>query len=181
MKSIIMCYTPEECERIANGEQTVKVCKTAPKEVPFKVYIYQTKSKDNFIYRNYKVDDIRSGKIIGEFICNRVDKYLYDCCDGLDIDDDTLVETYLDWEEINIYAKGKPLYGLHISELKIYDEPRELSDFKIRKFIRGYHKKTEKNETFKDKLESLKHSKRVEVKIITRPPQSWYYVEESVK
>lgn len=28
-------------------------------------------------------------------------------------------------------------------------------------------------------IESLKHSKRVEVKIITRPPQSWCYVEEN--
>lgn len=45
MKAIIQAYSPKEVERIARGEQTVKVCKTAPKDTPFKVYMYCTKER----------------------------------------------------------------------------------------------------------------------------------------
>lgn len=46
MKAIIQSYSPEEVERIARGEQTIKICKTAPKlETPFKVYMYCTKER----------------------------------------------------------------------------------------------------------------------------------------
>lgn len=49
MKAIIQSLSPAVCERIANGEQSIIVAKTAPKEVPFKVYIYQTKK--HWIYK----------------------------------------------------------------------------------------------------------------------------------
>lgn len=45
MKAIIQAYSPEEIERIARGEQTIKVRKTAPKDTPFKVYMYCTKER----------------------------------------------------------------------------------------------------------------------------------------
>lgn len=48
MRAIIQSYTPQECERIINGRQTIKVCKNAPKDTPFKVYIYCTKKGDMF-------------------------------------------------------------------------------------------------------------------------------------
>lgn len=57
MKAIIQSYTPQECERIINEQQTIKVCKNAPKDTPFKVYIYCTKRGD--IYYTLK-----DGKIV---------------------------------------------------------------------------------------------------------------------
>ena len=54
------------------------------------------------------------------------------------------------------YGKGKPLYAWHISDLVIYDKPKELSEFEgLRKTKFGYEP--------------------IEIK---RPPQSWCYVEE---
>ena len=58
MKSVLISIKPQWCEKIASGEKTIEVRKTAPKEVPFKAYIYSTKGK------------AQSGccKVIGEFI-----------------------------------------------------------------------------------------------------------------
>ena len=95
-------------------------------------------------------------------MCDRIDEY----------DDDTIFsfrhENYARWNDFDLdracmhpedfqnYANGKWLYGWHISILKIYDDPKLLSEFKgLRKTKFGYAP--------------------VEIK---RPPQSWYYVEE---
>lgn len=158
MKSVLIAIRPKWTEKIASGQKTIEVRKTAPQEVPFKAYIYCTKGKDGYEWL-YRVDNRGHGKaqswhgkVIGEFVCNSVDEYPYDYCDGVDIDDDTILETAIDREDINIYAKGKTLYGLHISDLKIYDKPRNLSEFgKV-----GFGHKVP----------------------LCRPPQSWMYIED---
>lgn len=45
MKNILISIRPNWCEKIASGEKTIEVRKSAPKEVPFKAYIYATKPK----------------------------------------------------------------------------------------------------------------------------------------
>ena len=45
MKSVLISIRPKWVEKIANGQKTIEVRKTAPKEVPFKGYIYCTKDK----------------------------------------------------------------------------------------------------------------------------------------
>lgn len=199
MNSIIIPCSPKECEQIANGDMTVLIRKVAPKEVPFKAYIYCTSSNRHFalvqgggrvqlVYAcNYKTaivigGEISNGNVIGEFICDKVEECIPD------YNPITQEFFYNEWEdseatcltseEQSKYGKSKPLYGLHLTEVKIYDEPRELSEFKICKVIRGYHKNDEKNETFKDKLQSLKHSKRIEVKRLNKAPATYCYVEE---
>ena len=91
MKAILMSIQPKWCELIARGEQKVKVCKTAPKEVPFKVYIYQTKvSKRVFLDHRFNTFFLGTsyfhdmGKVIGEFVCDRIDEYNTSCLDGED-------------------------------------------------------------------------------------------------
>ena len=98
----------------------------------------------------------------------------------MDIDDDTILETAIDREDINIYAKGKTLCGWHISDLKIYDKPKELSEFYIRKFDNNdycsgcIHHETPIteypcNDCRRDAFER---------KYLTRPPQSYMFVTE---
>lgn len=140
MKSIIQRYTPEECGRIARGEQTVKVCKTAPKETPFKVYVYKSKHKCGAKIINDVLDGVYGGgKVVMEFICDNVIKYNYQtiaCAkyevNGADIKEELRYNAgaYLTAEEMYCYSNGKDLVGLHISDLKIYDEPKELSEFR---------------------------------------------------
>lgn len=45
MKSVLISIKPKWVEKIVNGEKTIEVRGTAPKEVPFKAYIYCTKDK----------------------------------------------------------------------------------------------------------------------------------------
>ena len=200
MKSVLISIQPKWVEKIANGQKTIEVRKTAP-EVPFKAYIYCTKAKpylyreanppfelflDSQLYKGNGYDDrLFSGKVIGEFICDKVDKIIplqhtYYNYIGLPIANvteygiwnDDLAQMCLKKKEIYSYGKGKILYGLHISDLKIYDKPKKLREF--------YTKKT-CNSCKKSGYESTACIYDEDCKIpmpINRAPQSWQYVEE---
>lgn len=73
MKSVLLSIQPQWCELIASGKKTIEVRKSAPKETPFKVYIYQ--SKWHWIYKILPWLKERRGKVIGEFICDRIEQY----------------------------------------------------------------------------------------------------------
>ena len=184
MKSVLIAIRPQLVEKIASGQKTIEVRRTRPKlEVPFKCYIYESRNGGHRCKHCNEKDSCYSyapknvgcyngrGKVIGWFICNSVDEYPYDYCDGVDIDDDTILETAIDREDINIYAKGKTLYGWHISDLKIYDKPRELSEFSRPCSYSGLCFSC-KRTSFKKDGNLLCNTK------ITRPPQSWMYVED---
>lgn len=188
MKAVLISIQPKWCELIANGKKTIEVRKSRPKiETPFKCYICCTNTpKYHHLYdltRYNKGERLLSvtehnkhslvpkgylnGKVIGEFICDRIEKYAYDYCphpelgydvwydcgdNWYDIDDEDLQKTCLTQEEFKKYGKGKPLYGWHISELKIYNKPKELSEFFTPMGKRPSY-------------------------MLERPPQSWCYVE----
>lgn len=142
---------------------------------------------------------LAEGKVIGEFVCDKVDTYCYRDF-GYEISEETFNKTMLTGDEFCGYGKGKTLYGLHISDLKIYDKPRKLSEFTsalslkdirckhIEKRYRIYDGKpyikcTLQNcrcefrrlgwQTDCDGYERLK-----EPAPLTRAPQSWCYVAE---
>lgn len=141
MNSILISSSYHECSRIASGEQTILIRKTAPKDTTFKVYIYCT---------NYGVKDLRclvdktkivsslwwSGKVIGEFICDEVEKFTI----GSLRSDDIEKFTCLTYEELIKYfykpceLDGNTVkfgYALHIRDFKIYDNPKDISDFNV--------------------------------------------------
>lgn len=186
MKSVLISIKPKWCELIANGRKTIEARKTRPKcAVPFKCYIYCTKDfKPNTKY-GYKLW-AGCGKVIGEFVCDIIDTY----------DDDTVFafqyEDYTRWNDFDLdracihpedfqnYANSKWLYGWHISDLVIYDKPKELSEFY--KYCGDnpdcdgcnahYYSNTECG------LEDYCCSKIDGCRPVNRPPQSWCYVEE---
>ena len=85
-------------------------------------------------------------------------------------------ETCLSYDEIHAYGNGKTLYGWHISELKIYDKPKELGEFKKAGFL------TEEEWLFALYPNTHCHYEAWAKKFeITRPPQSWCYVEEVIE
>lgn len=202
MKSVLISIQPKWCEKICHEigkeeagkpiyEKRIEVRKTAPKEVPFKVYIYATRPKkyykcgavstsDELLWlANCKIEmgdgfkfwadgdeyQCLNGRIIGEFICDRVYNFLMSYTDGgsaelrkqyyLIGENSKIIDEFwkgccISPEELSQYIKPDELiYGWHISDLKIYDKPKELSEFK------------EPNG-----------------RKISRPPQSWCYVEE---
>lgn len=131
MKSVLISIRPKWCALIASGKKTIEVRKTYPKlPRPFKCYIYCTKDpklsfwkSKTYAYaddRSHNMFDIRgNGKVIGEFVCDLIGLH-----PGTDIPSSCVPA-----EELKKYASGKMLACWHISDVKIYDQPRELRDF----------------------------------------------------
>ena len=170
MKSVLIAIRPQGAEKIAKGIKTIEVRKTAPKEVPFKAYIYCTKEKkqDDIIWAGVCGDRGKwNGRVIGEFICNNASEldYVYYWNNGYEF------ETCLTYRQVADYGKGKTLYGWHISDLKIYDTPKELSEFSRPCSYSGLCFSC-KRTSFKKDGNLLCNTK------ITRPPQSWMHVED---
>ncbi|MDE6442332.1 MAG: hypothetical protein K2L12_06250, partial [Clostridia bacterium] len=120
-------------------------------------------------------------KVIGDFVCDRIDKMIPDYNpitkrffynNDWQISDWNSNDTCLSTAEINAYGKEKQLYGWHISDLKIYDKPKELGEFyPYKEVVAGTCKNKDCNKT------GLGCYKCLGVKPITCPPQSWCYVE----
>ena len=167
-KAVMLSIRPKWVEKIANGEKTIEVRKTRPRlDTPFKCYIYCTLQGCNEFFRVDLGRDVakwnrgkwadRKGKVIGEFTCDRIDRLApaNEPYGIYDIDDDYVFQTCLENGALWDYGHGTPLYGWHISNLRIYDEARELSEFT------GL-----RNTRFGAAPYDIK-----------RPPQSWCYVE----
>ena len=174
-KAILISIRPKWCEKIIVGRKTMELRKSVPKlEVPFKCYIYctmpETRDPHNILELHGVDGKIRkaNGKVIGEFVCN----YILQRCEMANAD---IAEQQSCVRREDIYFKyseeGKHyIYGWHISDLLIYDEPRELTEFR-RACPNSWYCEScamywENNGTCGN--ESLH---------INRPPQSWCYVE----
>lgn len=123
-RTVLISIQPEYCQLIADGYKTVEVRKNFPKlETPFKVYIYCTNGK------GYS-PDVAKGKVIGEFFCGFIEKFPYNR-NGyrIEAEDQLCAEACLDKDSLYHYLKGATPYGWHISDLAIYDTPREITDF----------------------------------------------------
>lgn len=165
-KAILISINPKWCELIASGEKTVEVRKTKPKiETPFKVYIYRTKGFVCHLCGGVWWNMPVGGTVIGEFVCKWI-RCEHEVADGLV---DVVLEktSCVSARELVEYANGKVLYSWHISDLVIYDEPRKLREF--------YHACTQPSGT--DCAICLDRAVQ-KCWQITRPPQSWCYVEE---
>lgn len=132
--AVMISIRPEWCKLIAEGKKTDEVRKNFPlsANIPFKCYIYESRDRK---------------AVIGEFVCDciRVIKEPYY---------DKVSGTCLTAYQMHKYGKGALLYGWHISDLVIYDQPRSISEFFVK---------------------SNACSSLVPLK---RPPQSWCYVCE---
>lgn len=89
-------------------------------------------------------------------------------------------EPCLPYDEILAYGNGKTLYGWHISDLKIYDKPRELSEFAS--FCMVDEKRCASCEHYLFDSDDVNGYRRwcgvYRRKPLTRPPRSWMFVEE---
>ena len=179
MQSVMISIQPKWCELIASGKKTVEVRKTRPQiKTPFKCYIYCTKSRvpyESFavIGKPYEC----GGKVIGEFICDEISSH-YTQFGVCLIDYQTT--SGLTAQEICEYGNGKQVYFWKISDLVIYDEPKELSEFFV---YCGENPKCEGCEAhYYSNTESGKEDYCCSVidghRPLKRPPQSWCYVVE---
>ena len=200
MKSVLISIQPKWCELIAAGKKTIEVRKTAPKlRTPFKCYIYCTQGDGSLNDTLMSNDRCRvlNGKVIGEFVCDFVDETYPIHIPGANqtiytdewVKGSSAKNACLSIEEISEYGKGMPLYGWHISNLKIYDKPKELGEFRRNgeycddcKYLDKDIKVCKKYGEYLVHSELLDWNYRCEKCLdenckITRPPQSWCYVE----
>lgn len=181
MKSVLISIRPQWCEKIASGKKTIEVRKTAPKEVPFKAYIYCSKEKkqDDIIWAGAFGDRGKwNGHVIGKFICDKV--YLIKnqrnrfvvANEEQGVMNEIARQSCLDYYDMVNYLGNKDGYGLHITDLKIYDKPKKLSEFlKPCPAKKGVC------------LDCIAYNEYDEVcaNNLTRPPQSYMYVEEVIR
>lgn len=202
-KAVMLSIQPRWCELIANGDKTIEVRKTRPKlETPFKCYIYCTKGDPDalFILREEEREKYFGltavscrldrdpdgaadgrGKVIGEFMCNRIDKINkrgvlnnFDYCylslnewgnDDIEVEIRDIAGSKIPKDALNEYGKNaQALYAWHISDLKIYDEPVDITNFRN---CNG--------------CEYMGDCDTYCWKPMQRPPQSWCYVEEYMR
>ena len=167
-KAVLISIRPKWCEKIASGEKTIEVRKTRPKlKTPFKCYIYCSQSGDARRLVGGR------GKVIGEFTCERIYEIgkrgipeNFDYCylslnewgnDDIETEIKAISASCVSKEKLNAYGvKSSFLYGWHITDLKIYNTPCDLSRF------------TGLRDT---RFGAAPYD-------IKRAPQSWCYVEE---
>ncbi len=183
-KAVLISIRPKWCEKIASGDKTIEVRKTRPKlGTPFKCYIYCTLPKyphEDFIRTDFpKPQFYGGGKVIGEFTCDRIyeletkarggsyyvkgEDWLTAC--------EVAQQSCLTLKDMHGYLHAQKGYGWHITNLRIYDAPRELNEFR-RACPNSWYCEScamywENNGTCGNESLQLK-----------RAPQSWCYVEE---
>ena len=204
MRAIMKSVSPRICEKVANGDCTILVSKTAPKfDLPFKGYICCTNAKpylyreanppfelflDSDLYEGNGYDDrLFSGKVVGEFICDKIIEWQYDRGHQYYVDYPNDCTSYFPYlkchseatglkcSEIEKLGKGKPLYGLHISDLKIYDKPKALAEFERPCTYKGICYSCER---FRPNGIPLPAPYGFCETKITHVPSNWCYVEE---
>ena len=188
MKAVYRSIKPYWLYLILIGKKTIEVGKTFPKADDWNKEVFLNCSKDMKSFNRIPEKDrewMRKylGKCACRFVCNDYSPYISNCTvfeSVLFPSPDDLAEMGLTLEEFNAYGtRGKLLYGWHISDLVIYDEPRELSEFytvvenedcgKCR-----YYDTPCENEPCNQCQGGRKY--------LAKPPQSWCYVEsEDIK
>lgn len=172
------------------------------------VEIYCSKDKKSFNQIPKKYQPLMQkflGKVIGEFVCEKIDNYecelwndeAYELIRQFNYDEygeteyehgaennencEMLNKACLTWQDIRKYL-GQGLnncYAWHISDLKIYDKPKELSEFKVecptKNQING-------DCNFCKYMKFSYYGKHPKCNAyLKRPPQSWCYVESGVQ
>lgn len=178
MKAVLISIKPKWCNLIISGKKTLELRKTVPKlPLPFKCYIYMTKGFASYpISNGMMCHNNGGGVVIGEFVCNAILSH----CEMANVD---LAEaqSLVSREEILEYAGEKEVFGWHISDLVIYDKPKELREFFNPCVKKTYpycfeceHGLQEGEERY---LDGLRHYDIPCGNRVKRPPQSWCYVE----
>lgn len=191
-KAVLISIQPKWVEKIASGEKTIEVRKTKPKlETPFKVYIYCTKEKYKVdalhIFPNGRIEgwqletanifgEYGNETVIGEFVCDKIFPIQIFLKGNIeDYNYYKMEKSCVPYDDIvNYIGNGKKGYGWNISNLKIYDKPKELSEFYQE--CKGVCVSTAKK-ILCLKTKTLKLGGCDRKIPLRRPPQSWCYVE----
>lgn len=188
-KEIMISIKPKWCAKIMNGEKTIEVRKNKALANAIQklidengfadIYVYcskdgylhlEDKNKGEWSYsRDKKYTYVRTGKVAFKFRCCKVEEFPY-----ISAKYDKLIGSCLSEKELLDYSTikfengirfVKTIYAIHISDLEIFDRPRELSEFKYNKKFVSY------DYTYTKKYIDW------ELRPLTKAPQNFCYVE----
>ena len=175
--AVLISIQPKWCELIASGRKTIEVRKC---------YIYATKKKKQDEYGTlifYKDNNgiceengerfspLETGKVIGEFVCDSIYPFHYELSKGFYEPREFLWGSCLSLEQLKNYIGGSLGYAWNISDLVIYDEPKNLSEFKP-------WNRTEDDCKYSHLGLAIPKCSDCHECYVKRPFQSWGYVEE---
>lgn len=160
-QAVLMSIRPEWVRKIFCDGKGVEVRKTRPHiKPPFKVYVYQTLPR----WGDWNESD---GLVVGEFECKNIIEYPYGTDDAYKFEQLAMMTHKMVME----YGKCRPLYGWVIWNRVVFDKPKKLSEFKR-------WNRTEDNSPCAHTKVLYAPCETCTACNVTRPPQSWMYVEE---
>ena len=175
--------------------KSVEIRKTCPKEKTWnkKAIIYCTQDKKSFYRIPKEYQELMRpliGKVVGEFMCDLIIpiSITYSDPDSRVALKEFPYTCLTDKQIIDYLGNGKTGYGWYISDLKIYDEPKELKRFgKFECEYCGSKKECFAPETIYDcslqridtRLNNNMYRCDGDFLSLKRPPQSWCYVDET--
>lgn len=178
MKAILISMQADPNYLIEARKKTLDLRKTKPiLSPPFKVYIYEALGYRMKLSNVCKGRVWRGlGKVTGEFICDDIETVavfndiLYS---EKNSQANKLAQLCLTIDEIKAYL-GQKNHGYiwHISDLVIYDEPKDLNEFYV------WKKCSSCRDTGYESTACIYDENCKVPAVISRPPQSWCYVEE---
>lgn len=184
-KAVLISIRPEWVKKILAGEKTLEVRKNRPKlETPFKVYIYCTAGNLSYEVNNGMMCNISGGKlVVGEFVCDKIDCVSIPYPAFMEkLDKHWTEDSCCTYYQLHRYFYHDRAYFWHISDLKIYDMPRAISEFtpncrfliderecQYRKVLCD-HQRIDYNPDGSPNVVLCERR-------LQRPPQSWCYVE----
>lgn len=170
MKSVLLSIQPKWVELILMGGKTIEIRKSKPKiDLPFKCYIYSTQGHTNDLF-NISQDTYNNRmKVVGEFTCSEIlpiqvnengsiQYYNYYSLEDSKVGYDAIAD-YIGY--------GRLGYGWKISNLIVYDKPIALSEFVSYGYLDIKY-----NSVWNPDLNDFR---------VTRPPQSYMFVEDMVE
>ena len=179
MKAILISIKPKWVSKILNGEKTIEIRKTMPKyDLPIDVYIYCTKDKSrdndgNVIGRCYPMETSLKviggkGKVVAKFTLNR-------CRRIWNTTDELFEKSCLTEYEFYKYANKSSdwTYAWYISNLVIFDKPKELREFYKIGAWKVYNEQLDSSYMKKSEQEIMKSLNQT----LTKAPQSYCYIE----
>lgn len=183
-KAVLISIRPKWVVRITSGKKTFEVRKNRPKlELPFKCYIYETQGRTETPWIDEDGHTIFKGRglVIGEFLCDTIWPIQVECSApvalgaGIEIPGTCLTDRKI----LEYLGNGKRGFAWHISELKVYDAPKPLSEFWFPDDL--YCEKELCGGCPWDQSPDINGEYEFDCgwrRPLRRPPQSWCYVEE---
>lgn len=205
MKAVMISINPKWVQKILRGEKTIEIRKKAPKITgPFKCYIYCTQGGDELSMVNGVVQEFNrqeiplqngttiaflNGSVVGEFICKEIVP--------IKVFGNGLIQNYVGYgihrscvpydDIVKYIGNGCSGYGWRISNLKIYDKPKEVTKFYKPCITPEYpycpNCPVGGEYISDEELEALAEFGECNTEwycnnVVKKPPQSWCYVEE---